>query len=148
MTRVDALFAPSEYTAKRHRNAGLKPPIHVLPLFSAIEPRSDPPPRPLDLVSCLSVVSPTSKGIVQLLEEFAELAAYDLHVIGDGDLRGKLEQRFIGCRHIRFLGRIAQAELVAAYQRCNGTDLSITSTGDLRLEHRGGICLWHACHRA
>jgi glycosyltransferase involved in cell wall biosynthesis len=32
-----------------------------------------------------------SKGIVQLLQEFAALSAFDLHVIGDGELRGELQ---------------------------------------------------------
>ena len=39
-----------------------------------------------------------------------------LHVIGDGELRGKLERRFADCPHIRFLGRIPQTELITAYQ--------------------------------
>ena len=75
------------------------------------------------------------------------LPAYDLHVIGDGDLRRKLEQRFLGCRHIRFLGSNSPGRTCACLPGCNGTDLSITGAGDLRLEHRGGICLWHACDR-
>ena len=117
VTRADALFAPSEYTAKRHRNAGLKPPIHVLPLYSAIEPKSmvSPPQRPRPRFLYVGRLT-EPKGIGPLLDEFARLPAYDLHVIGDGDLRRKLEQRFIGCRHIRFFGEIAQAELVAAYR--------------------------------
>ena len=114
---ADALFAPSEYTARLHRNAGLKPPIHVLPLYSAIEPRSVGSPLPGRRPRFLYVgrlIAP--KGIGPLLEEFASLPAYDLHVIGDGELRGKLERRFASCQHIRFLGQIPQAELVAAYQ--------------------------------
>src|SRR5262249_47832309 len=56
------------------------------------------------------------KGIELLLEEFASLPAYDLHVIGDGDLRRKLELRFVSCRNIRFFGQTPQAELVDAYR--------------------------------
>jgi glycosyltransferase involved in cell wall biosynthesis len=117
VTHADALFAPSEYTAKRHRNARLKPPIHVLPLYSAIEPKSmvSPPQRPRPRFLYVGrLIEP--KGIGPLLDEFARLPAYDLHVIGAGDLRRKLEQRFIGCRHIRFLGELARTELVAAYR--------------------------------
>jgi len=116
MARVDAMLAPSEFTARRHRDAGLKPPIHVLPLFSGIEPRCSavpPPARPRFLfVGRITA----SKGIVQLLEEFAHLPAYDLHVIGDGELRSELERRFANASHIRFLGRVPQPELVAEYQ--------------------------------
>ena len=51
-----------------------------------------------------------------MLEEFASLPAYDLDVIGDGDLRSKLEHRFGSCQNVRFLGQIPQAELVGAYR--------------------------------
>ena len=117
VAHADALFAPSEYTARRHRNAGLKPPIHILPPYSAIEPRSmaSPPERPRPRFLYVGRLT-ASKGIESLLGEFASLPAYDLHVIGDGDLRGKLEHRFVSCRHIRFLGQMPQTELVSAYQ--------------------------------
>ena len=116
LARVDAMLAPSEFTASRHREAGLKPPIHVLPLFSGIEPRSDPAPRPARSHFLFVGRLTSSKGIVELLEEFADLAAYDLDVIGDGELRGALDRRFADCPHIRFLGRIPQTELITAYQ--------------------------------
>src|SRR5262249_27290113 len=117
VSHADALFAPSEYTAMRHRSAGLRPPIYVLPLYSAIEsqsvgaPSQHPRPR-FPYVGRL--IEP--KGIGPLLAEFANLPAYDLHVIGDGDLRRKLELRFGSCRNVRFLGQIPQAELVGAYR--------------------------------
>ena len=116
LAHVDAMLAPSDYTARRHRDSGLKPPIHVLPSFSAIEQQSDHKPRH-DRPRFLFVGRLTaSKGIVQLLEEFAGLPAYDLHVVGEGELRGKLEHRFAGCPNIRFLGPKPQAELVPIYQ--------------------------------
>jgi glycosyltransferase involved in cell wall biosynthesis len=117
VTHADVLFAPSEYTAMQHRNAGLKAPIHVLPLYSAIAPESVSPPRQRARPRFLYVgrlIEP--KGIGLLLEEFASLPAYDLDVIGDGDLRPKLERRFGHCQNIRFLGPIPQAELVGAYR--------------------------------
>jgi glycosyltransferase involved in cell wall biosynthesis len=117
VAHADALLAPSEYTARRHRDAGLEPPVRVLPLFSAIEPPTGtPPPRP-DRPSFLYVgrlIRP--KGIAQLLEEFTNLPAYDLVVIGEGELRGEFERRFGGYANIRFLGRIPQAELIPAYR--------------------------------
>ena len=113
---VDMILAPSEHTARLHRNMGLKPPIHVLPSFSAIEPQSDHSPRH-DRPRFLFVGRLTaSKGIVQLLEEFAALPAYDLHVVGEGDLRSELERRFASCPNIRFLGAKPQAELLPIYQ--------------------------------
>lgn len=116
VAHVDALLAPSEYTAVRHREAGL-PRIRVLPLFSAIRPSSESVSprgeRPRFLFVGRLVAA---KGIVPLLEEFALLPAYDLVVIGDGELRGELEARFSAYRNIRFLGHIPQSELIPAYQ--------------------------------
>jgi glycosyltransferase involved in cell wall biosynthesis len=117
VAHADALLAPSEYTASRHREAGLKPPIHVVPLFSAIEPRTVGLLPPRDRPRFLFVgrlFAP--KGIVPLLQEFTSLPDYDLDVIGDGEMRAELERRFAGFRNIRFLGRIPQSELVPAYQ--------------------------------
>ena len=45
VAHADLLLSPSEYTAMRHRSAGLKTPIHVLPLYSAIMPQSVRPPQ-------------------------------------------------------------------------------------------------------
>jgi glycosyltransferase involved in cell wall biosynthesis len=113
---IDALLAPSEYIAKRHREAGFKRPIRVLPLFSGIEPKSSPArqsARPRFLyVGRLT----RSKGIVQLLEEFTSLPHYDLRVAGGGELREELERRFTSYSHISFLGRIPQSALIDEYQ--------------------------------
>jgi glycosyltransferase involved in cell wall biosynthesis len=116
VAHVDVLLAPSEYTAARHRDAGL-PRVKVLPLFSAITPPSDSVPRQGDRPRFLFVGRlVAAKGIVPLLEEFALLPAYDLLVIGDGELRGELESRFATSHNIRFLGHLPQSELVPAYQ--------------------------------
>lgn len=113
---VDAILAPSENTATLHRDRGLSPPIHVLPSFSAIEPQIERTPRH-DRPRFLFVGRLTaSKGIVELLQEFAGLPAYDLQVVGEGELRGQLEHRFAACSNIRFLGPKPQAELASIYQ--------------------------------
>ncbi len=114
--RLDAMVAPSEFTARQHRNKGLEPPIHVMPSFSAIEPQSEQAPRHDRPRFLFAGRLTASKGIEQLLEEFAALPAYDLVVAGDGDLRGKLEHRFAGYANIRFLGPKPQSELVPIYQ--------------------------------
>jgi glycosyltransferase involved in cell wall biosynthesis len=57
-----------------------------------------------------------SKGIGLLLEEFAQLPEFDLHVIGDGELRHLLQTQYAGYLHIRFLGSVPQHQLVGAYQ--------------------------------
>src|SRR5690242_5797814 len=46
VAHADLLLSPSEYTAMRHRGSGVKTPIQVLPLYSAIAPHSiSPPPQ-------------------------------------------------------------------------------------------------------
>ncbi len=118
VAEADALIAPSGFTAELHRAAGYAPPIHVLPLFSEIEPDDadvghEPPRRPRFLyVGRLTA----SKGIVQLLEDFARLPDYDLWVIGDGELRDKLQRAYGRHPAIRFLGRVPQGELIAHYK--------------------------------
>jgi glycosyltransferase involved in cell wall biosynthesis len=114
---ADALLAPSEYTAQRHREAGFTPPIHVLPLFSAIEPPAGIARSPNARPRFLYVGRLTApKGIIPLLEEFATLPEHELLVVGDGELRSSLEQRFASCPNIRFLGQVPQIELIAIYR--------------------------------
>jgi glycosyltransferase involved in cell wall biosynthesis len=118
LANVDVLLAPSEYTAERHREAGLRPPIHVLPLFSDIEPRSPiekgAPSRPYFLY--VGRVT-ASKGIAVLLEDFLPMRDYDLIVVGDGDLRTALQRQYADSHHIRFLGFRSHHELIPLYQQ-------------------------------
>jgi glycosyltransferase involved in cell wall biosynthesis len=126
LSNVDLLLAPSEFTARQHRAAGLATPIEVLPTFSSLEPGFP--------VRCVRRERPgfvfvgritASKGIGVLLEEFARLPAFDLDVIGDGELRHRFEEQYAGHRHIRFLGSVPQRELIGAYQ--NATALILPS---------------------
>ena len=62
------------------------------PVFSAIEPSADATAPRRARPRFLFVGRLTaSKGIVQLLQEFAALSAFDMHAIGDGELRGELQ---------------------------------------------------------
>ena len=117
LDHVDVLLAPSEFTAQQHRAAGLTAPIDVLPTFSRLEPDFSVRPIPGGRPRFLFVGRVTaSKGIGILLEEFARLPEFDLHVIGDGDLRQVLQAQYAAHRHIRFLGSVPQDQLVGAYQ--------------------------------
>jgi len=87
--QVDTMLAPSEYTAKRHRDAGLKLPIH-LSLFCAIEPRADgTAARPTSLPACRS--TNCVKVYRPVITRVRRLVGLDLHVIGDDELRGELQ---------------------------------------------------------
>ena len=118
LAHVDALLAPSEFTAQQHRAAGLITPIDVLPTFSSLDPGSlmrrvlGERPRFLFVGRVTA-----SKGIGVLLEEFARLPEFDLDVVGEGDLRHALQEQYAEHSHIRFLGSIPQPRLVSAYQR-------------------------------
>ncbi len=119
VSQVDALLAPSEYTATRHRTAGFtKTPIHVLPLFSTLN--AGPPPiyhhrdRPQFLF--VGRITP-EKGILPLLETFSKLPEYDLDVVGDGALRMQLQQDYASYPNIRFLGKLPQQQLISLYQQ-------------------------------
>lgn len=126
MEAVDALIAPSHYIAKKHSEAGFKVPIHVMNLFSAVNPDTpaeyNPPSRPLFLFAGRLTAS---KGIAPLLKLFASRKDYDLQLAGDGDLREKLQRQFSNCGNIRFLGALSQENLIKHYQ--NATALIFPS---------------------
>ena len=116
ITHVDALLAPSEYAANRHRLAGFKVPIRVLPLFSTLHPgppAPTAPPRPHFLFAGRVTAA---KGIQTLLATFAKLPQYDLDIAGDGALLPELSQTYANCPNIRFLGNIPQPKLIPLYQ--------------------------------
>jgi glycosyltransferase involved in cell wall biosynthesis len=113
---VDIFLAPSEFTAQRHRESGIAP-VQVLPLFSNLDPGMPGNDIVLPAPRFLFVGRVTaSKGIIELLEQFKKLTEYDLTVVGEGDLRARLERQHAGHANIRFLGKIPQDELTALYQ--------------------------------
>jgi len=118
LKKADALLSPSKYTAERHRTAGVTRPIHVLPLFSDLEPRAQieqtVPVRPYFLY--VGRVT-ASKGIAVLLEDFLPIHDYDLIVVGDGDLCAALQRQYADSPHIRFLGPRLHHELIPLYQQ-------------------------------
>lgn len=117
VAHVDALIASSEYTARLHREAGFDLPTTVLPLFSALEPDLSENHARAERPSFICVGRVTApKGLVPLLQQFARLPQYDLLVIGEGDLRHRLEQQYADCANIRFLGAVPQADLVSHYR--------------------------------
>ncbi len=119
LANVDALVAPSEYTAERHNTLGRTPPIHVLPTFSRFDPQQlNGNPNPQEQVWFLYVGRVTaSKGIAVLLKEFAGISEYNLMVVGGGDLLPTLQRQYAGHRHIQFLGPLSQEQLGPLYQK-------------------------------
>jgi glycosyltransferase involved in cell wall biosynthesis len=116
LEHVDAILAPSEYTAERHRADGIERPIHVLNSFSRPPPgatgdyRSDRP-----LFAYAGRVEP-SKGVEQMVEAFRQRPGYRLLVAGDGSLLGQLRARYADVPHIRFLGPLPHGEVAALFR--------------------------------
>jgi glycosyltransferase involved in cell wall biosynthesis len=117
LERVDAILAPSRFTAERHRAAGIDRPIHVLNSFSqplstadAADYRS---PRPLFVYAGRIEAS---KGVEHLVRSFRERPGYDLLVAGAGSLLERLRADHADCPHIRFLGSLPHGEIAALYR--------------------------------
>lgn len=106
LERVDAILSPSRYTAKKHREAGVTRPIHVLNSFTSFHPGDgESPPsqtgKPIFLyVGRLEM----SKGIDQLLQAFTQRPGFDLLLAGWGSMGPSLLKQYSGFNNIRFLG--------------------------------------------
>jgi glycosyltransferase involved in cell wall biosynthesis len=117
LEHVDALLAPSAFTARQHHGVAAKVPVHVLPTFTDLDPRgasswrADVPPRFLFVGRVTA-----SKGIEPLLAE-CSAAGFGIDVVGDGDLREALQQQYARDPQIRFFGAVPQPQLVELYQR-------------------------------
>ncbi len=117
LSQVDAFFSPSPYTAKRHHAINPALPIHVLPLFTDIEPGKDRANQRPSRPNFLYVGRITaSKGILSLLKTFEEQPEYTIKLIGDGELRQPLERHYADNATIQFLGTVSRAELANHYR--------------------------------
>lgn len=119
LQHVDALLAPSEFTARLHREAGFERPVLVNPLFSrlgAATPAVQADPEPYFL--CAGRVT-ASKGVPALVEFFAAQQRHTLWVAGIGDALASLQQRFGGHPRVRFLGTVDTARLAALYAQAS-----------------------------
>ena len=121
LEHVDLLLAPSEFTAARHKAAGITRPIEVFPLFSRLEPgATKPAPRLRPLFLFAGRVT-ASKGIGQLVRMFRALPDYDLWIAGDGDLRNKLAAECRTAGNIQFLGTVDAPRLSTLYGEATAT---------------------------
>ena len=118
LDKIDCLLAASDYSADRHRAAGIRRPIKVLPLFSPVESSDAGQPPDLGAATFLFVGRVTaSKGVEQLLRVGSAMPDARIEVIGSGDLLPTLQARYAGTGEVRFLGRLDQNQLVSHYGR-------------------------------
>jgi glycosyltransferase involved in cell wall biosynthesis len=117
LEHVDLLIAPSQFTADRHRAAGITRPIRVLPSFTShdADGRSDDERATAPFVCAGRLVS--SKGVEPLLAAFAQRPAMPLLVVGDGPLRDALQTPYARHPHITFRDAMPHAELMSLFAR-------------------------------
>jgi len=116
LEHVDRLISPSEYTAARHRAAGIARPIEVLPMFSALE-QSSAAPEPSSVAPYFLYVGrvTASKGIHLLIREVAGIPTINLLVAGSGDMRAALMREYGPAANITFLDAMPQERLAGLY---------------------------------
>lgn len=106
LAHLDAVIAPSRFTAELYRPRIAPMPVTVLPLFSPLFPehvsaRAESAPCAYFLY--VGRVT-ASKGIRPMLEQLAPHSRLRLKVVGDGDLLPTLKSQFGSLGHIEFLG--------------------------------------------
>lgn len=117
LAHVDLLLSPSEYTARRHHEAGILAPIRALPTYSPLDPgpvTSGPGPVKPAFLFVGRITA--SKGIDDLVRLFARMPQFQLDVLGGGDLLSSLQKQYTGCPSIRFHGPVARPQLTRFYR--------------------------------
>ncbi len=117
---VQRFIAMSEFSRDKHREFGFPREMDVLPYFlpeAASQPvaadEQRPHPRPYFLfVGRLEAI----KGLQDVIPSFAGDGATDLVVAGDGDYAAALRAQAEGHQRVRFLGRVAGADLAKWYR--------------------------------
>ncbi|VAW53785.1 hypothetical protein MNBD_GAMMA05-1268 [hydrothermal vent metagenome] len=126
LANVDLMLAPSQFTAQKHRDAGFKNNIQVLPLFSSLSPDRPPAFKTGSKPRFIFAGRVTaSKGVEAMLKIFSEMSDVELQVVGDGDLLKQLQLDYVSSSHIYFMGSVTQHELIKLYQ--NATALILPS---------------------
>ncbi len=119
-SRVDRFVALSDFARSRFLRGGLPPErIEVIPNCVDPDPGPRPDPGPGGHALFVGRLSP-EKGVETLLEAWRQLAPeLPLEIVGDGPLRGALEQRVrqAGLRRVRLRGALPRSGVLGALQR-------------------------------
>jgi len=122
LRHVDALIAPSEFTAGLHR-AALSTPVVVNPLFPRLRPADNAAPavRGDDFLFVGRITR--SKGVWPLLQQVAAHPHLKLRLAGDGDALSALRIEFGRCTNVEFLGHVGVDALAQLYERARAVIL-------------------------
>jgi glycosyltransferase involved in cell wall biosynthesis len=118
---VDAFYAPSRFSAEKHREFGFERPLEVIPYFLPDPDSGAEAPRP--------VASPPSdapyflfvgrlekiKGLQDVIPRFGAGAPAELWVAGTGHYEPELRRLAAGSGKVRFLGPRSPEELRSLY---------------------------------
>jgi glycosyltransferase involved in cell wall biosynthesis len=126
LPHVDLFLAPSRFTLQAHRDRGFTRPMrhlpHFLPERAAAESAGSGRPYFL-FAGRLERL----KGVHVLIEAFRSFRQADLLIAGDGEEEDDLRRQAAGLGHVRFLGRVTQADLDRLY--AGATALVVPSVG-------------------
>jgi glycosyltransferase involved in cell wall biosynthesis len=123
LSNIDAFIAPSEFTARKHRELGPELPLrnvrhipHFTPDIAEAVAGGDASERFFLFAGRLE----TEKGVDSLLCAFRRYREAELWIAGDGSQRASLEARASDLPHVRFLGSLLPGELADYYARAIG----------------------------
>ncbi len=116
LDHIDAMIAPSRFTADLHRPVVAPKPVHVLPLFSRIQPEDPDADLQANRRSYFLYVGriTASKGMRPMLAQFAR-SGLPLKLAGTGDLLAPLTEEFGRAGNVEFLGSVPADELRRLY---------------------------------
>jgi glycosyltransferase involved in cell wall biosynthesis len=120
---LDAIVAPSRFLRDRLVEGGVAPDrIRVLPNALAVD-RYEPNPEPGDYLLYVGRLS-YEKGLPTLLAAARQVPQAPLWLVGDGPLRGELEQQAGVLSHVRFLGAQPRPRVKELLRQCRALLLS------------------------
>jgi glycosyltransferase involved in cell wall biosynthesis len=127
LKHVDALIAPSRASIQKHRQMGLSADfVHIpnfLPLANTqaaadMAPETQPPGATAERPFFLLVGRmEKSKGFQQAIQVFQRYRDADLLIVGTGQYEQELRAMASGYEHIRLLGQLPYAQLIALYRK-------------------------------
>jgi glycosyltransferase involved in cell wall biosynthesis len=115
--QVDAFIAVSEFSRAKHHEFGFAPAMEVIPGF-ARDPGA--PTRPMPAAGerpyfLFAGRLETIKGLDDVIDLFGRFDGADLHIVGSGTQRERLEARAASNPRVKFLGFKTGAALEACY---------------------------------
>ena len=123
LRHIDSFISPSEFTLRRHREAGLDIPIEWIPCFTSLPSGAEEPDAaiaarlPKEPFFLFVGRLEKLKGLQTVIPVIRRHERARLVIAGDGDYADELRQLAEGCDRIQFLGRVGAEDLGTLYSR-------------------------------